>query len=209
LAVEVFAGEALLSKLQTQACATYGQMPVGSGVTTTIVNGPFPRRYRWLAGASLGDAVHFLAYPHEVEIIEAQLKAIYGDTASGERRRHREQSISVILSHRIEKDPTLESPLPPLILKAPTIPAAKTKRKGVVTLTGALSDLGGLWEASRKADEGDWVAEEPTWFKGTPEEEAHEEMSPCTEIPDNWSEGHFGTQIPDKDADLHSNPGQN
>jgi hypothetical protein len=34
-------------------------------------------------------------------------------------------------------------------------------------------------------------------------------LSPCTEIPDNWPEGHFVAQIPDKDADLHSNPGQN
>lgn len=173
LAVDVFPGEPWLSKLQTHACPTYDLAVKGRFMS--IVTGAFPRRYKWLAGAYLGDSVHFLAYPHEVGIIERQLEAMYDPSACDERRRRRESSICAALSCRIERDSLLECPLPSLRLKAPAKIASKSRRGDVVTVTGGLSDLGSLWEASQKAAQADRDAEEPAWLQGTAEEDVNAE----------------------------------
>jgi hypothetical protein len=169
LAVEVFPGEPWLPKLQTYACPTYDL--AAKGKVMTIVNGAFPRRYKWLAGAYLGDSVHFLAYPHETGIIERQLEAMYDPAACDERRRHRESSICSVLACRVERDASSECSLPSLSFKAP----AKSKRGSVVTLTGGLSDLGSLWAASRKAAQVDRDVEEPAWLQEAAEEDVSTE----------------------------------
>ena len=173
LAVEVFAGEAWLSKLQTQACATYGQVPKRK--TMTVMNGALPRRYRWLAGANLGDFVHYLAYPHEIDIIERQLRSIYDSDACDVRRRNRERSVSLVLSCCIEKDVSSECPLPPLSLKTPPRPATKSKHGSEIRLTGGLSDLRNLWEESQKAVQTGRDVEEPAWFQETGEDDIYAE----------------------------------
>jgi hypothetical protein len=170
LAVEAFPGAEWLPSLQIQACAAYYQVP-GRTLAASIVNGAFPHRYRWLAGAALGGMVHFLAYPHEIDIIERQLQSVYAAPACDDRRRKRESAIALALSYRTAVDNRSESARPELKLKRPQSPTVKPKRGDAVAFRGGLAELGYVWETAQKVAEREKKAdEEPAWLNETPEE---------------------------------------
>lgn len=176
LAVEVCAGEEWLSRVRIHACPTYGSSSE-THADVTIVNGPFPRRYRWLAGADLGGSVHFLTYSYETEVVESQLQSFYAGSACDERRRNREHAISRALSCRIEHDPHPEYSLPSLNIRMPAKQAVKSKGSPQVTFRGSLSDLGRLWENSRKTYESDHSRDEPAWLNELPEDDSQTEAT--------------------------------
>src|SRR5260370_29751807 len=98
LELEAFPNNDWLGRVNVQACPSYFGA-VTRRYATVIVNGALPRRYKWIVGASLGDHVTFLAYLHEVDIIEHQLQAIYGDSALAEHERIRRRAMYHQVSH--------------------------------------------------------------------------------------------------------------
>lgn len=82
------------------ACADYAPM-ANTRVATIVINGAFPRRYRWIAGAALAEEVIFLLYSHEMDIVERQLEYVYG----GGHIRSRSSQVGRVLGSNI--NPTL------------------------------------------------------------------------------------------------------
>ena len=58
-----------------------------------LINGAFPRRYRWLAGSSLAPRVLFVTYPHESTIVEKQLRYFYDKQQADARSAARAQAL--------------------------------------------------------------------------------------------------------------------
>lgn len=168
LSVSACPRELWLSRIETRACGSYIPMPLSSGAT--VVCGAFPRRYTWLAGASLGASVHFLAYPHETEIVRQQLEGFYSQHGSEVRRHQREQAVSAVLNCRMDADAMKESPLVALRLKAPPQKTAKPAREGAPISVRSLSSLGQLWSTVKKAAETQ-KPEELTWYLEAGDEE--------------------------------------
>jgi len=162
LSVAACPGESWLEKTEIYACGSYSPVPIaGLG---TVVCGPFPRRYRWLAGASLGNAVHFLAYGHETEIVRQQLEVVYAQNGAEARCRQRDQAVSAMLNCRIDTDTAHESPIASLRLKVPPGETRGTAREGAPAAATSLSGLGDQWTTSQKVVEPSLKREEPTWY---------------------------------------------
>lgn len=148
LELEAFPNADWLGRVDVQACSDYYKVATRR-YTTVIVNGALPRRYKWIIGASLGDRVRFLAYPHEVDIIEHQLRGIYGDGTLAEHARSRLRAMNQIVSHSSDSSGGAESPIAPLHLeKVRQSPAKLAKQK---TTIKDITKLAEAFEAANKA----------------------------------------------------------
>lgn len=148
LDVEAFPKAEWLLGTQVCACSDYSPLAL-TQFPAVLVNGSFPRRYRWIAGAALGDVVKFLAFASEVEVISSQLEDIYGAVGQQARAMQRNRVVGVPASTGSEVD-AVGNVVPVLQLSKPS-PAASPKspaREFKVTAT-SLGDLTGSIEAAK------------------------------------------------------------
>jgi hypothetical protein len=99
--VEAFPNAPWLRNVSICACSDYSSIALKK-FPLVIVNGSFPRRYRWIAGAALGDTVNFLAFPSEVSVIESQLQDVYSASAIDARSAQRRRVLGVPASSKNE-----------------------------------------------------------------------------------------------------------
>jgi hypothetical protein len=148
LHVEALKDAIWLQQVDIECCSEFARLSA-SRHAISLINANFPRRYRWIAGAALGRKVVFLAYPHEIEVIESQLQHFYGDKALSYRRRKRAQAINQICAVIKEDDNDSDSAIPSLKLKKPSVTTGKPAIKNIQTATD-LSQLKDLLTATRK-----------------------------------------------------------
>jgi hypothetical protein len=91
--VEAFADADWLSRLTVLACPSFVRSATHR-FAAALINGAFPRRYRWIAGASLAVDVQFVAYEQERRFIESQLREIYGASLICQRATRRAQTLT-------------------------------------------------------------------------------------------------------------------
>ncbi len=129
LDVEAFPNAKWLRNVEIRACADYAPIATQS-YPLVLINGTLPRRYRWIAGAALGDLVKYLAYPSEIDAIEHQLQDVYGEVPNNRRADERERSLcGGILPVSTQPLRLATSRLPKLELKKPAIRPKPTKEK--------------------------------------------------------------------------------
>jgi hypothetical protein len=191
LQVEALRDSEWLQNVDIKCCSEFGRLS-GSTYTRSLVNANFPRRYRWIAGASLGNAVVFLAYPHEIEVIENQLQHFYGEKALSYRRRKRVQAINEVCVPTQESNDGTETAIPALHLKKPQVSITKPTPKDVQTAATDLSQLQQLLTAAREASQRleDEVgkSEKSTWQEDTSEDDALFEGLEISDIEPNLEE---------------------
>jgi hypothetical protein len=148
LAVHASPNAEWLHRLEVRGCPVYSEI-ANRRYEIALVNGAFPRRYRWIAGAALASDVCFLAYPHETDIIEKQLLMIYGAPAIENRFRSREASVARMFDAEFSR-----SSMPPdqgnsLNLQRP--PRRSSASSAVVKGSVGLAGLAEALEAARAA----------------------------------------------------------
>lgn len=148
LALEAYPNATWLVRVVVRSYDTYSEISKRQ-YHTVIINGAVPRRYRWILGAALGTRVIFLAYAHESEVVEHQLRAVYDDEGRQARSRTRDKSVAVLLGTPFEQmaDPfRAESAIPQLSLQM------KVRRnREEVKIAGGLSGIAKALEAAREA----------------------------------------------------------
>jgi hypothetical protein len=149
LDMEAFPGAAWLQKVEIRACPDYSQIAI-ERYPLVVVNGTFPRRYRWIAGAALGHVVKFLAYPSEINSIASQLGDIYADQALLGRSQQRDRMLCGVVAREDSSPRRPESGVCPLRLKRPPPPPPPKKTEAVVR---NLLDLSGTFAAVTKVAE--------------------------------------------------------
>ncbi len=118
-----------------------------------IVNGAFPRRYAWIAGAALADRVLFLTYQMESDLVVRQL----GDAYDAARRTARAHSRAVTVetvapkSHA-HREPGTESAAAELSLVRPIPIATPEESHRPRTIATGLSDLKAALQAAQDED---------------------------------------------------------
>lgn len=137
-----------LQQVEIKCCSEFARLSA-SRHAISLINANFPRRYRWIAGAALGHKVIFLAYPHEIEVIENQLQHFYGDQALSYRRRKRALAVNQVCAVINEDKNGSDSAISPLKLKKPQASIGKPIPKNIQTATD-LSQLKDLLTAARK-----------------------------------------------------------
>jgi hypothetical protein len=130
----------------------------GRSYNAVVVQGCMPRRYRWILGARLGDVVRFLAYDHEVQIIEKQLLRFYGRDSANTRARQRDRAIASLSGKSVHAS-EYEEMLPSLAFRKPDESATSHVAHHQVTVS-TFSDL-----ASAFAEKQRYVEEEERLYK--------------------------------------------
>lgn len=174
LELEVFPAADWLGRVDIRACPDYFNAATGQ-YNTVIVNGAFPRRYKWIAGGALGNSVTFLAYPHEMDIIEHQLQNIYSNSALAAHALDRERAISQITSRSSKSSDGSEVAIAPLRLKKPVKPSVKMTRQK--TTIKDISKIAEVFDAINETAVQEQAAESryPTVFAAWKEDSGEEE----------------------------------
>ena len=194
LELETFSEAYWLSRIVVKACPNYHSL-AAHRYDVALINGVFPHRYRWIAGASLGTHVIFLAYPYEVDIIEHQLQNFYGEYMRTERARQRDRTISQLTSRSISSTTTDdEVTLPYLQLKLPPRGPTKTelyKTSNMLKETQDITKLSEIieWDtrANEKSQEELTMSKLAAWEEDISDEDPPEDLG---DIPfDGYEEG--------------------
>ena len=99
---------------------------------TFVINGAFPRRYRWVLGDALAPTVVFVAFQHEIAPIAAHLNQFYDPTLSTKRAEGRLRTLQRLGSGIIAA--VVSDPLPAqLKLERPPLKKAKAKPASVAS----------------------------------------------------------------------------
>jgi hypothetical protein len=176
LSVDAFPGADWPSRMTVLACAAFVRSATRR-FGAALVNGAFPRRYRWIAGASLAAEVRFVAYEQEARFIEAQLLDIYGAPAIRKRAVRRSQALTGVASG-LEMDEKADVMLPDLqLLRVVTRPpldgATEEKARKLHTVTR--EELAREWtqmQEARAAKIAEAEAKTPIGFEDPGEDEA-------------------------------------
>lgn len=75
--LEGFRGASWTERIDVVACPDYARFACTRYERAVIISGVFPRRHRWIVGSALAKEVFFLAYPHEVDVVEQQLRPFF------------------------------------------------------------------------------------------------------------------------------------
>lgn len=143
--VEAFPNAAWLRNVSICACSDYSSIALKK-FPLVIVNGSFPRRYRWIAGAALGDTVNFMAFPSEVSVIESQLKEVYSAPAIEARAVQRRRVLGVPPSSKTDPPPFK------LIFNKPKKSENGSKKESsspFMSTIKSLADIGKTFEAAK------------------------------------------------------------
>ncbi len=183
LEIDVFPGAEWLSQVDIVDCPTYSDLS-SVRYQSALINGAFPRRYRWIAGASLADSVTFLVYDHETETIVRQLEQVYSKEGRQDRATRRLTAVAQFTppmkAHASGSDlegPELVLEVPP---KKPT--DLVTARRAAKVVLKDLSGLRDAMDAARRAAEqakereaAERDLELPTWKEDSADESPPEE----------------------------------
>lgn len=150
LDLEAFPGAPWLQNVEIRACPDYSPIS-GERYPLVVVNGTFPRRYRWIAGAALGHVVKFLAYSSEIDSITNQLGEVYADQFLLSRSQQRDRTLCGIVAKDDRSPRRREGGVSPLRLKRPPKPPDPKKPEAVVVRN--LLDLSGTFAAATKVAE--------------------------------------------------------
>lgn len=178
LDMEAFPGSAGITRLDIISCQDLAEI-ASRQYKNAIVNGPLPRRYRWVAGAALAHDVTFLAYPHETTTITRQLESMYGVAANEHRSDQRDRVLAAIKPGTASTRRGEEVSISPLRLVLRTAP--QTPPPGARPFTTTIRDLSSLREAMKRLTEAATAAtgtpRTPTWFEDDGDEDVPEIVS--------------------------------
>lgn len=149
--LEAFHGADWVNRVDVLACPEYASAAC-TRYPRAVICGALPRRHRWIAGAALADDTYFSAYPHEVDLIEYQLRAFYSSDVLERTARQRGQAVARIRgASSVVGEFGQESAPPKLRLHRP----AKRKEplaRSSTPISGGLNDLSRLMaEAEKRA----------------------------------------------------------
>ncbi len=184
LELEAFPGTDWLSRVIVKSCSNYYNMATHK-YAAVVVNGIFPRRYKWIAGASLGTLVTFLAYPHEVDVIEHQLRSVYGDQVRTEQAVRRDRAMSQFVSRSVCPSVDSESTIPYLQFKRPQQKPAKTIVSESETRTKLSEDMGLNNRAFENVQEILSIVNLAAWKEDVSDEESPDEDKDDTGVGDH------------------------
>lgn len=179
LEVDAFNGAPWLSRVDVHSCQDYASASTHR-YSSAIISGAFPRRYRWIAGASLASRVFFLAYRHEASIIRQQLESVYSDSARSKRAGQRQQVVSTISPVRLSHRCVCDSPVAGLDLALPQVPVVQGDREAddaritIKNLRELAKALETKQNAARRVEE-ERTASLANWWEDPGEEEEPEE----------------------------------
>jgi len=152
LSIQAFSEAEWLQRVEVRGCPAYFEV-ANTQYSHVLVNGAIPRRYNWISGAALGLEVVFLAYPHESDIIEHQLRSVYDEKKIRARSHARSKSIARLLNFANEQTVTDECRVPALILKRPVRGKANTDSPLPIKSSRGLAGLGEALNAARRSAE--------------------------------------------------------
>ncbi len=147
LDMEAFPNAPWLAKVEICPCPEYSSIALRS-YPLVIINGTLPRRYRWIAGAALGDIVKFLAYPSEIDSITNQLDEVYSDNSIQRHAQQRDRSLcGSTAGGSTGKSQSRPTSMPRLDLKKPQPPPRPGKVEHAPEFTSTVKDLRSLAQA--------------------------------------------------------------
>lgn len=161
----------------------------GGAFDCALVNGSFPRRYRWIAGSAIAQRVLFVAYAQECDIITRQLGYFYGREHVQKRADNRMaalRSMPVVQGEVAKESHSIATALPQLNLKVPPLPQISRAPKPVASGT-SLSDLAVLLHRVEKSNTSAEEGSKGISWEDTSEEEPSDD--PQEEAKTSGSEG--------------------
>lgn len=178
LDMEVLTGSSSITRLEIVSCPDLAEI-ASRQFKSAIVNGPLPRRYRWVVGAALAQDVTFLAYPNETPIITRQLENVYSVAANEHRSNQRDRVLATVRHGRASIRRGKEVAISPLRLVLRAVP--ETPRAAERRFTTTIRDLSSLRDAMKRAAEAmaspSGTPQIPTWFEDEGEEAIPEVVS--------------------------------
>lgn len=118
LALDALANCDWLSRVDVVSCSSYSRIAEHQ-YSLAVVHGLFPGRYRWIAGAALGQKVNYLAYRHEFRGIERQLTTFYAPESQATHSAQRNAALAGSDARDSISGVTMRGLLPPLVLQVP------------------------------------------------------------------------------------------
>jgi hypothetical protein len=144
--------QAMKDRLEVCGCPRYAAL-AGHRFDLAIVNGAFPRRYAWIAGASLANRVLFLTYPMETELVVRQLGDAYDASKRTARAHTRAATVETVAPKRNgHRQPGTESAAAELMLARPTPRASPEEPHRPRTIATGLSDLKAALQSAQERD---------------------------------------------------------
>jgi hypothetical protein len=162
------------NQIEVCGCPKYAAM-AEKRFDLAIVNGAFPRRYAWIAGAALADRVLFLTYQMESDLVVRQLSDAYDADRRKARAHTRTDTVESVApkgpghrqpgSESAAADLTLVRAIPTVIPEQPHRPR---------TIATGLSDLKAALEAAQGEDSSRKLRRDTSieWPEDTVEEDA-------------------------------------
>ena len=192
LSVDALSDVDWLNQVNIRGCPRF-ESHLGEEFDSAIINGPLPRRYRWIVGARLPRQVTFLCYAEESDVVESQLESFYDATALQFGERTREEFLAKAVTPDGGLTPSVLSVthlMPALKLVRPARPTVldkpARKQERFQTVEGGLEGLrAALEQALKEGEELDTKSHTSTpivWSEDTSDEE-----SPPDDVDDRTS----------------------
>lgn len=159
-----------LEHIDVIACKKYFQY-TNRSYKYFISPGPVHYKYRWILGANIGSYLHFLVYPHEVDVVKKQINQFYDPEILKMRAIRRQKIFGITNGDNVEN-----LSYPELMLLAnegykKELPAVTKKPKEKVKSFDALYEVFQEEEKTKKEDSQEITLDNKTSFADTIEEE--------------------------------------
>jgi hypothetical protein len=141
-------GAEWLDRVEVVGCQQFSKI-AEERFSYALINGALPRRHRWIMGSALADSVLFLTYPHESDIVEKQLQAVYSDASRAASTTQRYATLARLNDRAIARDVTPDEAVSPLHLVRPKKRSGTHKERTLVSVR-SLADLSQAVELSQE-----------------------------------------------------------
>lgn len=154
--LESMAGSGAESNLANViSCGRFGRASGDSSIgRVAVVNGPLPRRYRWIAGSPMASEVFFLCSAEEVDVVDRQLQIFYEPRYSVTNSEARERYLAPIVSLLRRRDVQAQERGPAplrLVRPAPRTASETPRRERLTTVPGGFRELKEAMEVAEGA----------------------------------------------------------
>ena len=137
LSVSEFPGEGWLEHVDVVAASNY-QNFANNTYEYFVSPGSLHYRYRWILGGSIGSDAQFCVYPHELSIVEAQIRQFYDFKYLDYRASARIETVRQLTDMQLASEGGCQSDYPRLELTVPSIatPQPKPTKKKLERVSG-------------------------------------------------------------------------
>ncbi|MCP5003367.1 MAG: hypothetical protein GY941_05355 [Planctomycetes bacterium] len=112
--------------------------------TYFISAGPLHYRYRWILGGNVGRLLHFIVYPHEIEITQKQINQFYDNTYLDRRAERRLETINRIGHSGPNRNAKENMVYPILNISSPNVQVKPKSKKELKQRVDSFKDLRAL-----------------------------------------------------------------